>query len=330
MKHQEPYKLIAKFLANQCTENEKIELNNWRTLHPENEKLFTELRSEWELVNKDLFEDNVYPDKEKVWNKIQLRIKKPVITYSKSFLIRVASIAATIALLIGFSFSYLLKTTPEIPVLSSTFIAPEGQKSQLVLADGTKVWLNSGTSITYTNKFGEKDRTIKLNGEAFFDVKKNKELKFIVSTGKIDVVVHGTAFNVKSYPADADISVSLLRGKVDVVAAQNDKSIAMLAPGQQVIISKANMKSVTKTCDADLEGIWRLERLKFEGASISEVAQKLSKWYGVTIEVANTNNFNKYWFTVTSESLTDILKSMNSLHPISYKIKNDHVIINSR
>lgn len=331
MKQTPPYSLIAKYLAKQSTLQEDKELLEWRNALPENEKLFAELSAEWDLATEKSTGKNIIPDKEKIWNKIQKQIQPLVISYPKSFVIRVASIAATIALVIGLSVSFLMnKPATEIPTLASTFIAPKGQKSQLVLADGTKVWLNSGTSLTYTNKFGAKDRRVTLNGEAFFDVTKNKALKFVVSTGKVDVVVHGTAFNVKSYPADTDISVSLLHGKVDVVSSENEKSIALLAPGQKVVISKSDMKSVKEACDADLEGIWRLERLRFEGASINEVAEKLSKWYGVNIAVTNTNRFNKYWFTVTTESLTDILKSMNSLHPISYSIKGNNILINSR
>lgn len=326
-----PYPLIAKCLANQATPQEVAELRVWRSALPENEKLFEELSAEWELANKNFSAENIIPDREKIWNRIQKQIQPLVISYPKSFVIRVASIAATIALVIGLSVSFFMSDRiSEIPTLTSTFIAPEGQKSQLVLADGTKVWLNSGTSITYTNKFGANDRRVTLKGEAFFDVTKNPDLKFIVNTGKIDVVVYGTAFNVKNYPSDSQVAVSLLRGKVDVVSAENNTSIALLAPGEKVVVSKSNLKSKRESCNADIEGIWRLERLKFEGATITEVAQKLSKWYGVTIEVANTNSFNKYWFTVTSESLSDILKSMNSLHPISYKIKNDQVLINSR
>ena len=331
MNQMPPYPLIAKHLANQTTKQEDAQLEAWRNALPENEKLFVELSAEWDLANKNLTEENIIPDKEKIWNKIQKKIQPLVISYPKSFVIRVASIAATVALIIGLSVSFLVNNKmTEIPTLTSTFIAPQGQKSQLVLADGTKVWLNSGTSLTYTNKFGDKDRKVKLTGEAFFDVTKNKDLKFVVSTGKVQVVVHGTAFNVKSYPTDANVSVSLLRGKVDVVSTDKEKSLVLLASGQKAVVSKSNLKSTKISCDADVEGIWRLERLKFEGANITEVAQKLGKWYGVNIAVANANKFNKYWFTVKSESLAEILKSMNSLHPIKYNIEGDKVLISTR
>ena len=327
-----PYPLIAKYLANQCTEFELDELRIWRNASMENEKLFVELRSEWELLNKDLSEKNVYPDKEKVWNGIQQLIKVPVITYSKSFMIRVVSMAAMIALIVGFSFSYLLNSNVivEVPTLSSTFIAPVGHKSQLLLADGTKVWLNSGSSITYTNKYGDKDRSVELKGEAFFDVTKNPDLKFIVKTGTVNVVVHGTAFNVKSYALDPEVSVSLFHGKVDVVSSSNNTSLALLAPGERIVIEKSDLNSKIEKCDSSLDAIWRLDKLKFEGATIAEVAEKLGKWYGVNIVIKDTNKFQKYWFTVKSESIDDILKSMNGLHAIKYNISGDNVVISSR
>jgi transmembrane sensor len=331
MRQMPPYPLIAKYLASQSTPQEDVELQAWRNALPENEKLFAELSAEWELANKDLSEKNIIPDKEKIWNKIQKQIQPLVISYPKSFVIRVASIAATVALIIGLSISFLVNDKmTEIPTLTSTFIAPVGQKSQLVLTDGTKVWLNSGSKLIYTNKFGEKDRAVRLKGEAFFDVTKNKDLKFIVNAGKVNVVVHGTAFNVKSYPADDNIAVSLLRGKVDVVSSENSESIALLAPGQRVVVGKKNLTSKIEKCDADIDGIWRLEKLKFEGATIAEVAEKLGKWYGLNIEVKDADKFQKYWFTVKTESVQDILKSMNGLHPIHYSIKGNNVEISSR
>lgn len=329
MNQMPPYPLIAKFLANECNSQEEKTLLDWRNATPENENLFTELSAEWDLANRNNSSKISIPNKEKIWNKIQKQIQPLTISYSKAFVIRVASIAATVALVVGLSISFLVNNKiTEIPTLTSTFIAPKGQKSQLILADGTKVWLNSGTELTYTNKFGEKDRTVKLQGEAFFDVIKNTDLKFIVNTGKVNVVVHGTAFNVKSYPTDSNVSVSLLRGKVELES--NNKSIAQMAPGQKVVVSKTNFQLTTTSCDADLEGIWRMERIKFEGANITEVAQKLGKWYGVNIAVNNANGFNKYWFTVKKESLPEILKSMNNLHPIKYSINGDSILISSR
>jgi len=327
-----PYSLIAKHLGGQCTEKEEARLASWRAALPENEKLFKELSNEWGLMETGLLQHPVYPDKEKVWNYIKKMRKTEVKVYSRSFLLRISAIAATIAMVIGLSFSYLLNggSDADQATLSSTFISPRGQKSQLVLADGTKVWLNSGSAISCTNKFGVKDRSVELKGEAFFDVTKNKSLKFIVKTDKIDVIVYGTAFNVKSSETGNEVAVSLLRGSVEVVSSTDNKTIARLIPGERITVSKSGKNHRIEKCDADLDGIWRLEKLRFEGADIEDVAEKLGKWYGVNITVKDTSKFPKYWFTVKSESINDILKSMNGLHPIRYSINGNNILISSR
>lgn len=323
-----PYELIAKYLSNQCSEEEIQELNKWRTNSVQNEKVFVELRDEWLLLQNKLIQPVVMPDKEQVWNNIQNRIKAKTISYTRSYVFKVASLAASIALLIGFSLSMIFNHF-DTNALASTFVAPKGQKSMLILADGSKVWLNSGSSLSVTNSFGAKDRIVRLEGEAFFDVKKNKRMKFIIKTGSVDVMVHGTAFNVKSYQTDTTVSVSLLRGSVEMFNATNNKSIAKLIPGDRVLVNKVDYNTKKESCDANLDAIWRLEKLKFEGATISEIAEKLSKWYGVEIVVNNDSKFQKYWFTVKNETLPEILNSMNGLHPIKYNIRGNVVEISS-
>jgi len=326
-----PYTLIARHLGAQCSEKEEIRLASWRAASPENEKLFNELRNEWELMDPCLKQQPVYPDKEKVWNYIQKKNRTVHKVYSGSFLIRLTAIAAMIALVIGLSVSYFFNLNEnDSATLTSTIITPRGQKTQILLADGTKVWLNSGSEINYTNSYGMKNRSVELKGEAFFDVTGNKKLKFIVKTGRVDVVVYGTAFNVKTSVAQNEVAVSLLRGSVEVVSSTDKKSIAHLAPGERITVGKSGKNYKIEKCDADLDGIWRLEKLRFEGAGIEDVAEKLGKWYGVNIIVKDTYKFPKYWFTVKSESINDILKSMNGLHPIRYSINGNNILISSR
>lgn len=332
MEHIIPYTLIARHFGAQCTEKEEARLSAWRAASPENEKLFQELSNEWDLLDTGLRQPTVYPDREKVWNHILKMRKTQEKVYSGSFLFRISAIAATIALVIGLSFSYLLYSGDDTDrgTLSSAFISPRGQKSQILLADGTRVWLNSGSEIICPNNYGIKSRTVELKGEAFFDVTKSKKLKFIVKTGRVEVVVHGTAFNVKSYVENNEVAVSLLRGSVEVVSSTDKKPIARLTPGERVTVSKSGKNHRIEKCDANLDGIWRLEKLRFEGAGIAEVAEKLGKWYGVNITVKDTGKFPKYWFTVKSESINDILKSMNGLHPIRYSINGNNILISSR
>ncbi len=330
MEEFNPYELIAKYLASQCTDQEVGQLQAWRSASTYNDKLYSELRDEWNLIHTNVAENPIIPDKEIVWNQVQRIIKSKSKTYTKSFLIRVASVAAVIALIVGVSASFWLTSSNVDKTLTSTFVSPIGHKSLVLMADGTKVWLNSGSKLSYTNRFGSKDRAVKLEGEAFFDVKKDMQLKFIVETGSVDVVVHGTAFNVKSYSKEEDVAVSLLRGSVELISSEDDHRITLLTPGERVVVDKSDLKFRKEECDANLDGIWRMDKLKFEGATIAEVATKLGKWYGVNIVVKDSTRFQKYWFTVKSESLRDILESMNGLHPINYSFSTEGVVISSR
>lgn len=326
-----PYPLLAKFFSGQCSKEEIEELENWRQESPENERVFAELFSEWDIAGRQFSCEMVFPDKEKVWNKIQLSVKKPVISYSRAVLIKVASLAASIALLIGLSVSFFWHNQNNNHAkLNTVFISPAGQKSRVILPDGSKVWLNSQSSISCSGDFGQTDRSVTLRGEAYFDVVKNKDLKFVVKTGAVSVVVHGTAFNVKSYSKDKILAVTLVHGKVDVVAATDNRCLAVMSPGQRVVVDKKDLTFNVEQCDASADAVWRLEQLKFVRADVNEVAEKLSKWYGVTVKVTDPARFPRFWFTVKNEKLVDILKSMDRLHPMKYDVKQDSVFISSR
>lgn len=200
---QIPYELLAKYLSRQCTQAELEEVNRWLNEDAEHPLLLEKLKRQWEAVQVDasVF---VIPDKAAVWNKVQARIRdkaKQVPMYSRSLLIRVSSVAAFIALVLGFSLSFLLngqKESWQASQFENVVMAPSGQKTQLVLPDGTLVWLNSGSRLSYNYQYSTKDRVVYLEGEAFFDVKKDTQYPFIVKAGAVDVKVHGTAFNVLS------------------------------------------------------------------------------------------------------------------------------------
>lgn len=223
-KKQIPYELLAKYLSRQCTTEEQEQVIRWLDEEPGHHLLLDKLRKQWEAVRLDT-SAYVIPDKKMVWGKIQDRIRhkvKQVPLYSRSLLIRVSSVAAVVALVLGFALSSLINN-PEKSWQATQFenviIAPPGQKTQLVLPDGTLVWLNSGSRLSYNYQYSTYDRVVNLEGEAFFDVKKDTQYPFIVKAGEVDVKVHGTAFNVSTYADEENIMVALLRGKVSLLSA---------------------------------------------------------------------------------------------------------------
>lgn len=329
---QIPYELLAKYLSRQCTQAELEEVNRWLNEDAEHPLLLEKLKRQWEAVQVDasVF---VIPDKAAVWNKVQARIRdkaKQVPMYSRSLLIRVSSVAAVIALVLGFSLSFLLngqKESWQASLFENVVMAPPGQKTQLVLPDGTLVWLNSGSRLSYNYQYSTQDRVVNLEGEAFFDVKKDTQYPFIVKAGAVDVKVHGTAFNVSAYADEDDIMVALLRGKVSLLSATDQKLLTYLSPDQEATVSKRSLSCRVESCDASIESSWHHDLLKFDGTAAKEVWKKLERWYGVDIALSNVSPSQAYWFTIKTESLTELLERINKITPIEYKLDGKEVTI---
>lgn len=329
---QIPYELLAKYLSRQCTQAELEEVNRWLNEDAEHPLLLEKLKRQWEAVQVDT-SAFVIPDKAAVWNKVQARIRdkvKQVPMYSRSLLIRVSSVAAVIALVLGFSLSFLLngqKESWQASQFENVVMAPPGQKTQLVLPDGTLVWLNSGSRLSYNYQYSTQDRVVNLEGEAFFDVKKDTQYPFIVKAGAVDVKVHGTAFNVSAYEDEENIMVALLRGKVSLLSADSQQLLTYLSPDQIAAVSKNNLSCQVTLCDAETESSWHHNLLKFDGTPAKEVWKKLERWYGVDIALSNVSPSQAYWFTIKTESLTELLEMINKITPIEYKLDGKEVTI---
>lgn len=327
-----PYILLAKCFSGQCTPAEQEEAERWRLAESEHELIYRQLREQWERIHLDT-SAYVVPDKATVWENIQREIHhkaKQIPLYTRSLLIRISGIAAALALITGFSLSFLFNEGDKNWMAGrseNVVIAPSGQKSQLILPDGTLVWLNSGSRLTYSYAFNTRDRVVNLEGEAFFDVTKDQQYPFVVKTGGVDVKVLGTAFNVQAYTDEADVTVALLRGRVSLLSAADQNLLTSLSPDQMATVSKNDLSYQVASCDAGIESSWHQNLLKFDGTSAEEVWKKLERWYGVRITLSNAKPSNAYWFTVKTESLTELLEMINKITPIEYKLDGEEVTV---
>ncbi len=316
--------LISKYLSGEATIREKQELEAWRLADVENEKLFQELSESWNLTQHQAA--SVMPDKERVWQKIMAGINRvpSVKMYSRKVLYRSVSIAATIALFIGFSFQLFF--SPGADGKEVCFKTPAGQKAEITLPDGTNVSLNSGSELSYNTDYSNKKRSVKLRGQAFFDVAKDSEHPFDVLAGNIKVVVHGTSFDVNAYEDTPAIMVSLLSGSVSVLSATTNHELARLKPNQKLTVPSEGKCSLSE-CDVAEEAIWRLGKLKINGDTFSEMVRKMERWYGVCINLKNINVSKRYWITIKTESLKETLEIVNKITPIEYSINGEEVSI---
>lgn len=211
-------------------------------------------------------------------------------------------------------------------------VNPSGQKSVLFLRDGTKVWLNAASRISYAKNFtGHDTRDVYLEGEAFFDVAHDEDRPFIVHTSSIRIKVLGTSFNVKSYSEEKTIETTLIRGKVRI--EQSDATGSRigdveLKPNQQaVFIKESKILNITEVV-ADNSGSWRRERLVFDEALISDVILQMERWFNIKIHFEDKASMDcRLTASIENESLEDVLKLMAASHNISYRISGTNVFI---
>lgn len=199
---------------------------------------------------------------------------------------------------------------------------PVGVRSHVILPDGTKMWLNSGSKIKYRLPFNDENRLVELQGEAFLDVAKIKNSDFMISSGNVDIKVLGTQFDFKSYPDDRRVEVSLLDGKIDLQINNQNNEIrkATLKPGDHLSYNRNDGSTVLENKNLGNYIAWKQNRLVFEETPLKEVAKELERWYGVKSEITNKELLT-YKFTTTfeNEPLSQVIELLELSSPIQIK-----------
>jgi len=228
-------------------------------------------------------------------------------------LLRVAAV-----LIIGLVFhAILLYDKPEKQIYNSvieTVTTPYGARTNFKLPDGTEVWLNSGSTISYPNQFAAV-RNVQLTGQAYFKVVKDGK-PFVVNTSSGNIEVMGTSIDVKAY-LDEDFAATLVEGSVKVI--DRGSHSAILKPGQQMIITPEN-KSTLNVVNTHLITSWKDGRLIFEKEPFQNVARELERWYNVKIELRG-DKLKKlgYTGTIEQETFSEVLELINTTAAIQYK-----------
>lgn len=288
MNEKQLKRLIENYLNGTCTDREKAMLDQVLHSYDSPEELTTPLEDEQEL-QAEIF-SNI---RSEMGTDISNRTAIPVKKRSKTQ--RVA-IAATLLVLIGIgSIFFLERPVEQIPVLQAELLSAAtdwGQRNTITLSDGTIITLNAGSQLQYPKTFeGDSVRSVRLVGEAFFEVTKDPDKPFIIETGDLTTKVLGTSFNINSYEFNDMISVTVRTGKVQVVSISPDGSTEMvqLVPNEMAQYSKTANAITKSTVDNENYIDWKNGIIRFNDITFQEASKMLSRWYGVSLSFANND-----------------------------------------
>lgn len=213
----------------------------------------------------------------------------------------------------------------------NTLIVPKGGEYRVLLADGTKVWLNSGSILRYPTSFNKKERMVQLEGEAYFEVKKNPKVPFAVKVRGMSLAVFGTSFNVNSYEPGKGIGTTLVEGKV-TMRIDNGKEYVM-RPHEHITYNlETDTYSVLKNVDVSLYTSWKDGVFRFENQRLEDITNRLSRWYSCEV-VYNDNSLRDLKFTGVAkknEPIDHLLNLISLLKDVDYDVKDGVVFISKR
>ena len=331
--------LLENYLSQNCSLDEKKELNSLiNSLKDE------DLKNEFRTLWMDYYSSTTLPeeDSQDILTSILTDKKTIKLTQrrktARSVSLRIISVAASLLIFVSVGIYLRKENTSQVSgsfIAKAVLVSPDQATSyirHLTLPDGTSVVLKSGSTIHYPEKFTGKKREVILKGEAYFDVKHMNSKPFIIHTGNVKTTVLGTAFDIKAWPGQENVIVSVKRGKVRV---ENDKKVlAVLTVNQEIKYNTTRNDAVKSILPSDkVVAKWAREDMVFDHVTLSEITQTLSKRYEKDIEIENKELADMVMVSSFkgTESLNDILEVLCGVYPNTvFSIKEKIVIISSK
>ncbi|MCE8503905.1 DUF4974 domain-containing protein [Bacteroides thetaiotaomicron] len=326
--------LIANYLTESLDKNALDELKTWIAASAENQQYFIRQREIWfSAVSREAA--SVY-DKDKAFENFRNRVEsqKEIQStsrrgFSLSALWRYAAVVAII-IAVGCISYWQGEVNVKDTFADISVEAPLGSKTKLYLPDGTLVWLNAGSRMTYSQGFGVDNRKVELEGEGYFEVKRNEKIPFFVKTKDLQLQVLGTKFNFRDYPEDHEVVVSLLEGKVGLNNLLREEKEAVLSPDERAVLNKANGLLTVESVTASNASQWTDGYLFFDEELLPDIAKELERSYNVKIHIANDSlkTFRFYGnFVRREQNIQEVLEALASTEKMQYKIEERNITI---
>lgn len=322
------YHDIKGYLEGKTTESESLQIRKWLQ-NPENDVELRQILGEiW--ANSEILLKGQAPDFNRMLDQVHHQINNPQIhqlspkALSTSLYQAFSKVAAIliIPLLLLSVYFYFNPGNRSNQLASNTFreiYTKPGTRTQIDLPDGTRVWLNDGTTFRYPEQFTGSHREVFVDGEAYFEVKSNPKNPFVVNNPMMNTVVTGTHFNLNAYSSDNYFEATLIEGKIHL---ENENKNLAMKPGEQVQFDSKLEKAVQKTVDPQNSAAWVDGKLIFKDERLGTAIKKLARWYNVEI-ILTDPEINNYLMTATiqDEKLDQSLKLIALALPVKFEFK---------
>lgn len=307
--------LLLKYISGKASQQEKEEVATWIDADAANLKEFLALRKSYDAF---IWQDTAATD---------IKKKSPKTFFLSPAVQRLLQVAAVFVLAFGLSYM-LLQTLQKEDIEMQTVCVPAGQRTQVTLADGTMVWVNGKSTLTFPNRFSSRTRNVELDGEAYFDVRKDPERQFIVSTAHQSAIkVLGTKFNVKAYKEADEVITTLVEGKVNFEFNNADRQPQYIAltPGQRLVYNSLNGKTELYATSGERELSWKDGKIIFRQTSLREVLEVLSDRYNAEFVIRdNVPHDDSFTGTFTNRNLEQILNFISVSSKVRWRYLNNN------
>lgn len=322
--------LIGKFVSGNATSEEIQQLEIWKTSAGENRIIIDKSKNAWEKAESYISENTLWHDKFKLETEYGRYLSKKIKRINRqSFIYKVAAILAfPIALAIGWYMFGGLEKSDQLFEQLCEISSPKGHVSKVVLPDGTEVWINTNSSITYdASVFNYNNREVQLKGEAYFEVTSSEEKPFIVNTPHASVKVTGTAFNVMAYPETQLFEAVLAEGNIQLQFESGEKESFNMNPGQRILYHPEKNDLIVQQVDTRMFTSWRNGELLFKDATLNDLIKELERIYDIKFYLVpeNLGNFRFRGMFSYNNNLIEALEKIKKSSAIDYYIENKEV-----
>lgn len=323
--------IISHYLTGQCSEEELIQLNQWIKESDENARRLFQLEEAFHAGRFSRYEneERMARAEKRLYKVLEAeQNKQKKVLRIRRWMHYAAVVTALVFISTGIGVWIQQHHATRHMLVT---VANEGVVKEIILPDGTKVWLNNAAVLQYPREFSETKRNVHLEGEAYFEVTKDRQRPFTVESDAMQVRVLGTSFNFKCDKHCRIAEATLIEGEIEV-KGNKEEGMVILTPGQRAELNKSSGRLTVKQVDAKMDAVWHDNLIPFQKADIFTIAKALERFYNVKIILSPDIQSDKTYSGVLKRKsdIGSVLKSLQNSIPFNYKITERNIFISSK